>query len=226
MTENIEKALKDSKFDVDILITELKNIFAVDYKEIPLFDNNMFTTEETIESLWKKLSSYWDIFDYDLLLHVINICDCEEATSIFKDFSRRIYPSKLQDVDLVLYYEIHKKNNFNEDTLRVKLNAQTLKSQLKDEVKKTLCEVYKIKINKYVLHLKTIRTGCIEMMLQTSTSLRSHIRTYKIYRRDAAKFAELNILSIGITDMELKIPPNIQDTVGRFFLYKFIINFI
>ena len=77
MTKNIKKALISNKFNANSLIQQLQALYVTDYKKIPPFDEDMFSEEETTESLWEKLNPYWDIFDYDLLKQVVKICNCK-----------------------------------------------------------------------------------------------------------------------------------------------------
>ena len=216
MTKNIKKALIKNKCNVNTLIEKLKKLYVNDYKKIPLFDEDEFDKKETIESLWHKLSAYWEIYDYDLLIYFVKICSCEEATKIFEKFVSRIDSSIIVNKNLVLHYKLHayKKEDVSRETLRVKVNANSCDPFLRDQVKESLFHVYDIHANRCALHLKTITKGCIEMRFIASRSLLSHIQKCEVYGRDLVRIAALGISSIRIYDMELKVPPAVQDMVG------------
>ena len=206
MTKNIGKVLSSTIGDVTAFIEKLQTLYAVDYEKVPLFEKDTFSEVETFDSLWEKLSSYWNIFDYDLLYKVTKFS--KEATLIFQEFTSKIDPF-IQDWNFVLVSEIHERKGNKKDLrslLRIKVNAKICNCYAKNKVKKLLSEVYKLE--NYALCFKEITKGCIEINLKaTSGRSLTYIREHDIYGRDIPKFADLKIRSIRIDNEEIRLLP-------------------
>ena len=99
MTDKIKQALINSKIDVDSLIEQLRSISGVRNRNVPLFDEEVFTKIKSVEELWKTLSIFWSIYDYDLLRFIVKITKCEDAQRVLEFFLSRIDPTVIEDVD-------------------------------------------------------------------------------------------------------------------------------
>ena len=86
MTDKIKQALINSKIDVDSLIEQLRSISGVRNRNVPLFDEEVFTKIKSVEELWKTLSIFWSIYDYDLLRFIVKITKCEDAQRVLEFF--------------------------------------------------------------------------------------------------------------------------------------------
>ena len=93
---------------------------------------------KSIDELWKKLKCYWTIFDYDVLLFVVNLTECTEAQQILDDFLAKIDPSALEDVNLVLYCNVYNEEELLKPLLRIKVNAEKCTGDIKKEVEKII----------------------------------------------------------------------------------------
>lgn len=87
--------IDDENVKVHTLIEQLQTISTVEAKHVPLFDDEVFDKIQTIESLWKRLSKFWNIFDYDILMIIVKLSGCEKANEIFVQFVTRIIPSEI-----------------------------------------------------------------------------------------------------------------------------------
>ncbi|XP_065900570.1 uncharacterized protein [Dysidea avara] len=48
------------------LIEQLRTVSAVRDQHVPLLDEDVFTRVTTMEQLWRKLTNYWTIYNYDI----------------------------------------------------------------------------------------------------------------------------------------------------------------
>ena len=77
-------------------------IAGVRNRNVPLFDEDVFTKIKSVEEFWKTFSTFWSIYDYDILWFIIKITNCEEAQKVLKEFLSKINPTVMEDADLVL----------------------------------------------------------------------------------------------------------------------------
>ena len=101
MTDKIKEALYNNNISVTSLIEKLCAISAVRSKKVCL------KKMKSINELWRKLRKFWNIFDYDILIFVIDISECTEAQEILNNFLARIDLSAFEDMGLVLHYKIY-----------------------------------------------------------------------------------------------------------------------
>ena len=210
MTSSIEQALISNNVDATKLITQLRAISAVKNRDVPLFDDEVFKKIQSVDILWRKLSSFWNIFDYELLECVTEISDCGEAQSIFKNFLSRIDLSEIEDVDLVLHCGEQNLKGQLKPVLRVKVDTEKCTLKIKKKVEKVISKVYNLE--KYALCFQGIRKGYIELLYYISKPLKLHILNVEISENNIAEFLADKIISLQIDERKFKILSNITDT--------------
>ena len=203
MTNKLKQALIDNDIDVDSLIEQLRAISAVRDKNVPLLDEDVFIKITSVDEFWKKLSSFWDIYDYDLLRFIIRITKCKDAKNILEDFLSRVDPDIIEDADLVLNCEVHHRKGSLKPTLRIKVNAERCTGHIKKEVKKIVSKIYKLE--EYALCFKAIKEGCIELLYHISRALMAYFLQCKITRSILAEFSACKIITIHINDVDILV---------------------
>ena len=196
MTQRIKKALINSKVDVASLIEQLCTMSVVINKKVPLFDEDVFEKIRSIDEFWKRLRSFWNIFDYDFLRCVIRISQCTEAEEIFEEFLSRIDPSSIENVDLVLHHKVEHWEGSLKPVLRIKVNTEKCTSKIKKMVEKVLSKTYKL--DKYALRFQGIKEGCIELLYYISKPLKLYLLDFKISESILAEFLAHHIISLHI----------------------------
>ena len=202
----IKEALHRNKISVDELIEQLSVISAVKSKKVPLFDEDVFTKITSINELWRKLRKFWSIYDYDLLLLVIDLTECAEAKEILDNFLLKIDPFALEDVGLVLQHKVYEEEDLLQPRLRIKVNTEHLTKDVYEKVKEILSK--KFDLEKYSLSLKGIKNGCVELLFYISKATKFYLLQFKITKRIIADLVSLNIASIQIDDMKLNLVAN------------------
>ena len=227
MTTEVENALINAKVNVSWLIKRLITITVVKNKKVPLFDEDVFEKVQSIDHLWKKLSKYWTIFDYEVLECVVKSSDCREAQDIFEDFISRIDPSKIEDADLVLNCKVEQWEGSLKPVLRIKVNEVNPKKctkKVEKKIKTVVSKAYKLK--NYTLWFVGIKEGCIEMIYCISKSLKLYLLSFPLTGFHMAEFLAHNIINLHINDtddeFELKVPSKIVDMVSG--IYQLIFN--
>jgi len=207
MTRRIKEALHKNEISVTELIEQLCATSAVHNKKVPIFDEDMY--EKSIDELWRKLKNFWNIFDYDLLILVINLSECTEAKEILDNFLEKIDPCAL-DVDLVLHCEVFKKETW--PLLRIKVNTERCTPDVKNKVKDVVSKMYNLQ--KYALRFTGIKEGCVEFVYSISRALASYLLEFRVTGNIMTDFVSNNIICLQINDMRLKVPPSIPKMVS------------
>ena len=210
MTKRIKEALIRNNLNVVSLVEHICTISAVSSKEVPLFDKKDISGEVTLVSeFWKKLKGYWNIFDYELLWHVIEISECREAQDIFEEFLSRIDPSAMEDLDLVPHCRVEHWEGSLKPVLRIKINTKKCTLKVKKVVEEVVSKTYQLK--KFALHFQGIKEGCFELLYYISQPLKLYFLCFEISENILAEFVANHIISLHIDEFELKVPSKISD---------------
>ena len=214
MTSRIKQALIKNNVDVVSLIEQLCAISAVKCKNIPLFDEDVFEKIKSIDDFWRKLRSFWNIFDYELLQFVVEISDCKEAQHIFVEFLSRIDPSAIEDVDLVLDCRVEDREGLLKPVLRIKVKAEKCTTAIKKRIEEIVSKTYNLE--RYALRFQGIKAGCIELLYYILKPLKLYLLQFKVSEDIMAEFLAHKIISLHIDEFELKI---LSDTTVSIYSY-------
>ena len=207
-TNKIKKELHSSPVDVVSVVQQLQVCSAVKDKNIPLFDEEVFENVSTVEKLWQKLNKFWSIFDYDVLRILLRFVKCKKADEIFEEFLSRIDVAAMEDVDLVLHYEVFERQGLMKPLLRIKVKAENCTSYIERRVREIVSS--KFDLENYSLRFRGIKQGCIELLYKISNAMMVYILQCKLVGYDLDKFAAHDIISFHINNMELKLPSAID----------------
>ena len=201
MTNRIKQALIDNNVDVVSLIQQLRTISAVKNKEVPLFDPDVFEKIKSIDDFWKILTNFLRIFDYELLLCVLELSECIDAQKIFEEFLSKIDPSAITDVDLVPYCKVEHPEGSLKPVLRIKVNIIICTSDIKKKVEEIVSQTYDLE--KYSLCFQGIKEGCIELLYYISQPLKMYVLQFELSKNTLEKFHAHKIISLHIDKLEL-----------------------
>ena len=211
MTDRIKQALIKSNKNVVSLIEQLRTISGVKEKNVPIFQDDIFERVTSIDLLWQKLSGFWSLLDYDVLICLIEIIDYEETNKILKDFLSKIDISELEDKELVLKCSLFKRECMK-PKLRVKLKTEKCDPITIKCVKQTLCKQFDLE--NYALCLKSIKQGCFELFYQTSKHMMMYLLEFKVTGYIITELAAKKIICLqSDDDKELNIPSTVTHLV-------------
>jgi len=206
MTTRIKETLHKNNISVSVLIEQLCAISAVSNKKVPIFDEDVSENIKSFDELWRKLRKFWNIFDYDLLISVVDLTECSEAQEILDTFLAKIDLSALENVvGLVLDCEE------TWPLLRIKVNAEKCTLDVQHKVKDIISKKYDLQ--KYTLHFTGIKEGCFLFIYNISKAVKSYLLQYEITDGIMADFAAHNIISLQIDDMILNVPSSTANMV-------------
>ena len=228
MITKIQEALEKKRVSVRNLVKKLRTSSAVRDREVPLFDPSIFEKVTSIDKLFETLSGYWHLFDYDVLVYLVNTAECEEAKVIYDNFLGSFDASVIHDYFGKL---IHSSVVFNKESdvpgtcrLRVKITQNECTAETKDEVKDILSTCYRLE--KYALICKGIKQGCIELTYQTSSSVKFYLLQYKITKYELSQLKAYMITALKIDDeVDLMNDSFVRPWKDRGLLYYYICNY-
>jgi len=202
ITTQIKEILLERNISVDELIEQLCSTSAVHSKKVPIFDEGISEKVKSLDELWKKLTRFWNIFDYDILILVIKLTKCTEAQKILDDFLAKI---DVEEHDLaVLHYEIFEEK-LTQPVLRVKVNVERCTVGIIEKIKLSISK--KFELEKYSLRLTGIKEGCVEFFYDISKAVMSYLLEFKVSGSIMADFAAQSIVFLQISDdIKLNIP--------------------
>lgn len=207
MTNRIKQALLKLDFDVVSLIEQLRSMTGVKEKKVPIFQEDVFEKVTSIELLWQKLSNFWSLVDYDLLMYLVRLINHEEVTKILDDFISKIDLSKLQDKDIVLNCTLIEQGCMK-PKLRVKVNTEECDEQTTKHIKETLCKQFELE--KYSLYLRCIKQGCFELVYHVPKHIMMYLLGFKVTGHIMTELAAQNIICLqSDDDKELQIPSTV-----------------
>ena len=205
MVIKVQETLKKNNVDVSNLIIKLKGSSAVRDREVPLFDPGIFERITSIDKLFQTLSGYWHLFDYDVLLYLVNTAECKEAKKVYDDFLTSFDSSVIHDHFNSL---IHSCVEFNKGSnipgtcrLWVKITLDECSAETKEEIKAILAQSYKLE--KYALICKGIKQGCIKIIYLISSSVKSYMLQYKVTKYNTSQLKSHMITTIKIDGVDI-----------------------
>ena len=205
MVTKIQEALEKNNVDVSKLLIKLKSSSAVRDREVPLFDPSIFEKITSIDKLFKMLSGYWYLFDYDVLMYLVNTAECKEAKIIYDDFLTSFDSSVVHDhFDSLIHscIEFNKGSNIpGTCRLWVKITLDECTSKTKEEIKEILSKCFKLE--RYALICKGIKQGCLEIIYQISLSVKSYMLQYKITEHELSQLKAHMITTLKIDDVDI-----------------------
>ena len=203
MTDKIKQALINGKINVDSLVEQLHSISGVKNRNVPLFDEEVFTKIKSVEEFWKTLSTFWSIYDYDILRFIIKITNCEDTQKALKEFLSKIDPTVIEDVDLELDCRVEQKEEWRKPKLRIKINAEKCTFGIRKEVEEMVSRTYNLQ--RYALYFKGIKDGCIELIYHISRAVVTYLLQCKITGRILTEFSACKVISIYVNDVDILV---------------------
>ena len=216
-TGKIKQALCNSPINVTTVIEQLQTISVVKNMNIPLLDEDVFESVTTVEKLWQRLSRFWSIYNYNMLRMLLRIVKCKRADDLFNEFLSRIDVSAIEDMEIVLHFEVFERQGLIKPLLRIKVKAESCTNYIRRKVEEVISS--KLNLKEYTLFFKGIKEGCIELIYEISNAVMLYFLQYKFTGYDLAEFAAHGIISIYINDMELMIPTEIDMVCKNLTIY-------
>ena len=201
----IKSIIEENNYKVDQLILDLS---AADDENQTVFSTcEALSDITTTNHLFLWISKYCSMYDYELLLALVESTECAEAIQLLDNFSTELHSSILKDLDLLSEDgELRDIKSFMPGTHKLEIKYVGGKCSLKtiENVQRIIYECFHLKRGSIIF--RGAQEGCVALIYQISTTVKSHLLQYQITPQDVEKLADQKINCIKVDDVELKFP--------------------
>ena len=206
VVRRIKSIIEEKDYKIDQLILDLS---ATDDENQTIFSTDeVFVKITNINQLFLWIGKYCSMYDYDLLLALVESTECKEAIKLLDDFSKELHSSILKDLHLLSEDgELRDIKNFMPGTHKLEIKYIGGKCSLAtiENVQRIVYECFHLKRGSIIL--RGAQEGCVAFMYQISTKVKSHLLQYQITPQDVTKLTDHKIKCIKIDDTELNFSP-------------------
>lgn len=203
IVDRIQNIIEEKNVDIERLIL---NLCASDEENVTVFSSDKaFVTIKNTNDLFLWIGKYCNMYDFDLLLALVESTECQEAIKLLDDFTEELRSSILKDLDLLSEDgTLLDPKDFMHDThkLVIKYVGGRCTLPAKEKVQNIIYECFQLKKGSIIF--KGVQEGCVAFVYQISPAVKSYL--LQITPHDATVFAEHHIISILIDDVVLKVP--------------------
>ena len=202
----IKDVIKKKGFNIMELLLNLNNI---DTDNSTIFSTDAASKITKIDDLFIEIAKCCNIYNYDLLIALLSSIECKEATEILDDFTKELQNSVLQELDLLSEIEEPLDPLPRTHKLVIKYTGDRCTFETEKSIRSTICNCFHLKT--WSVTFNCVQDGCIALVYQISSSVKSHLLQYKTTADDATFIRESHIKHIIIDDKILKIPSILID---------------
>ena len=151
------------------------------------------------------------MYDYELLLALVESTECKEAIKLLDDFSKELHSSILKDLDLLSEDgELRDIKSFIPGThkLEIKYVGGDFTLKAKIGIQSILYECFHLKRGSIIF--RGAQEGCVIFIYQISATVKSHLSQYQMSPQDAKKLVDFKIRYIKVDDTQIEISPGIK----------------
>ncbi|XP_065900894.1 uncharacterized protein [Dysidea avara] len=209
----IKHEFEQQKYDVRELILTLS---ASDDENQTIFSTDeAFVKITNTDDLFLWIGKYCSMYDYELLLALVEFTECEETIKLLDDFSKELQSSILKDLDLLSEDgELLDIKSFMPRThkLEIKYVGGDFTLKAKKSIQSIMYECFRLKRGSIIF--RGAQEGCVVFIYQISTTVKSHLLQYQITSQDVMKLTDHKIKCIKIDDTELNLSPQSKEVVS------------
>jgi len=203
VVSQIKQIFEDKELDVKQLILNLCTCDAA--------NQTVFSTDEAFvkvtnpTELFFEIGKYCNVYDFELLLALVESTGCKEAINLLDDFTDRLKRSILKNLDLLSEDDELKHPEIlpGTHTLKIKYVGGSCTIENKEIIKKVVYECFHLE--RVSVTFRGAQEGCVAFVYQISDEVKSHILQYQATDKDAALLTKNNITHVLIDGEELMI---------------------
>ena len=201
----IQDIIDEKKFNIKQLILSL---CAADEENSTIFSSDeAFLKITDTNSLFHQIGKYCSMYDFELLLALVESTECQEAIKLLDDFTEEVRHSILYDLDLLSEGgKLLNPKDFMPDTHKLVIKyvgGGKCTLTAKEKIQSIIYECFHLR--KGSITFKGVQDGCFAFVYQISAAVKCHMLQIEITHSDIATLAENHIVSISIDDVKLKL---------------------
>ena len=187
---------------------------ATDEENLTVFSTDeAFIKINNTNDLFLHIGMYCSMYDFDLLLALVESTECQEAVKLLDDFTEELRCSILKDLDLL---------SEDGELLKLRDSCKALNHKLvikyvggskftlkaKEKIQNIIYQCFHLK--KGCVIFKGVQEGCVAIVYQISAAVKSHILQIEVTPSDMTMLDDHHIISVSIDDVKLKISSQIS----------------
>ena len=198
--KQIRKIIDKENIDIESLIIDLCNL---DSTNMTVFSTDeAFTKVTNTVQLFHWIGKYCSMYDYELLLSLVQSIDCEEAVKLLDGFTEMLKHSILQSLDV-----LPELNNFKSlpgtHKLIIKFTGGKCTLKNKAIIQEVLNECFHLK--KVSIIFRGAMEGCVAFVFQISNVVKSYLQQYRATIEEVDTLAKHSISQILIDNEKLMV---------------------
>ena len=212
IVDKIQCIIDEKKFDIKRLILCL---CTADEENMTVFSSDeAFKKIEDIKTLFLHIGQHCSMYDFELLLALVEYTECEEAIKLLDDFTEEMHHSILRNLDLSECGELLNPTDFMPHTHKLVIKYVgggkcTLKA--KERIQNIVYECFHLR--KGSITFKGVQEGCFAFVYQISAAVKFHMLQSEITPSDVTMLTENHITCISIDDVKLKISSQLNEVI-------------
>ena len=218
----IKLIFEEKNYKINELILKL---CATDEENQTIFSaDNAFVKITNTTELFFWIGKYCTMYDYELLMTLVESTMCEEAIKLLDDFSNELHSSILKDLDLLSEDgELRDIESFITGTHKLEIKYVGGKCTLTtiENVKRIICEKFHLKKGSIIF--QGAQEGCVVIIFQILATVKSRLLQCQISIQDAEKLADGKIRYIKVDDTQIEISPGIKQVCTKCILKLWVV---
>ena len=213
IANKIKCIIEEKHLDINQLILSL---CTADEENLTIFSSDeAFLRITDTNSLFHQIGRYCSMYDFDLLLALVESTECREAVKLLDDFTEELRCSILRDLDLLSEDgELLNPKDFMPGTHKLVIKYVgrgrcTLVA--KEKIQNIIYECFHLR--KGSITFKGVEEGCFAFVYQISIAVKCHMLKSEITSSDATVLAENHITCMLIDDVQLKISSQVINPI-------------
>ena len=210
----VQHIIEKENFDIKELILSL---CAADEENLTIFSSDeafLHITDTNI--IFHQIRRYCSIYDFELLLTLVESTECREAIKLLDDFTEEVHHSILSDLDLLSEDgELLNPKHFMPGTHKLVIKyvgGGKCTLAAKEKIQNIVYECFHLK--KGSITFMGVQEGCFAFVYQISVAVKCRMLRRENTSSDVTVLAENYITCISIDDVELKISSQVNEVIN------------
>ena len=204
VVRKIKHVFEQQKYKINELIL---NLSATDDENHTIFStDDVFIKTTNTDKLFLWIGKYCSMYDYELLLALVESTECEEAIKLLDNFSKELHSSISKDLDLLSEDgELRDIESFMPETHKLEIKYVGGKCTLTtiQIVKRIIYECFHIQRGSIIFRGALYVEGCVTFIYQISRTVKSQLLQYQTTPQDVMKLTDHKIICIKFDDSEI-----------------------
>ena len=197
------------------------SLCAADEENLTIFSSDeAFLKITDTNTLFLHIGKYCSMYDFELLLALVESIECQEAIKLLEDFTTEVRQSILYDLDLLSEGgKLLNPKDFKDNTHKLVIKyvgGGKCTLIAKEKIQNIIYECFHLR--KGSITFKGVQEGCFAFVYQISATVKFHILQREITHSDIRTLSDNHITCTSIDDVELKISTHLNEVFNPHYM--------